>query len=343
MGVKIKDLIESRPVDFSHLNNKILAVDAFNMLYQFITTIRQPDGSPLTDDNGKPTSHLIGLFYRVSNLMKQNLKLVFVFDGKTPDLKSEERERRKALKAVAQVKYDAAKESDDIEGMKKYAGRTSVLTKEIIAESKELLSALGIPIVQAPGEGEAQASYMVKNGDAYAIMSQDADSLLFGATRVVRNLSISQRRKKTSKLGYDKVLPELITLKDVLTALEVDQEQLILLSMLVGTDYNIGGIKGIGPKNALKLVKEFKGRKSELFEEVKWSEQFKQSWEEVYDLFVNTEVSEDYSLQWGNVSKLDVRNILVERHAFAPERVDSVLKDIVDSDATKQKGLSDFF
>ncbi|MFW5852651.1 MAG: FEN1 family endonuclease, partial [Nanoarchaeota archaeon] len=209
MGVKITELVSGRPVEFSELNNKILAVDAFNMLYQFITTIRQPDGSPLTDSDGNVTSHLVGLFYRTTNLLKQNMHLVFVFDGESHALKKDERERRAKLKSEASVKYEKAKKEEDIDAMKKYASRTAKLSQAMIEESKEFLTALGIPIIQAPGEGEAQAAHMVSKGDAFAVVSQDADSLLFGAKRIVRNLSISQRRKKTGKIGHNKVLPEI--------------------------------------------------------------------------------------------------------------------------------------
>jgi flap endonuclease-1 len=343
MGVKIRDLVETKTIEFSELYNKKLAVDAFNMLYQFITTIRQPDGSPLTDQNGNVTSHLIGLFYRLTNLLKQNMKLVFVFDGEAPELKKKERERRNSIKSEAKAKYEEAKKEEDIDAMKKFASRTASLTSEMIREAKELLTALGIPYIQAPSEGEAQAAHMVAKGDAYAVMSQDADALLFGAPRIIKNLSISQKRKKTGKLGYDKVLPELIDSKMVLEHLEISQEQLIILGILVGTDFNYGGVKGIGPKTALKLVKEYANNWDALFEEVKWSETFDLSWHDVYDVFKSMPVSEDYTLEWKPVDSEAVKNILVRDHQFSVERVESVLKDLDASDAGKQKGLGDFF
>jgi flap endonuclease-1 len=129
--------------------------------------------------------------------MEHGLKLVFVFDGKPPALKSREIARRVELKMDAAQKHKEAEEKGDIEEMKKYAVRTARLTTEMIEESKQLLTLLGIPIIQAPSEGEAQAAYMTKQGDAYAVVSQDFDSLLFGCTRVVRNLSIEGKRKMT--------------------------------------------------------------------------------------------------------------------------------------------------
>lgn len=343
MGVKIRDLIDAKTIEFSDLYNKKLAVDAFNMLYQFITTIRQPDGSQLTDTNGNVTSHLIGLFYRLTNLLKMNMKLIFVFDGEPPELKKQERERRKNIKSEAMQKFKEAKKEEDVESMKKYASRTATLTSEMIKESKELLTALGIPYVQAPSEGEAQAAHMVTKGDAYAVLSQDADAMLFGAPRIIRNLSISQRRKKTSKLGYDKVLPEMIDLQAVFSKLEITNEQLIILGLLVGTDFNYGGVKGIGPKTAFKLVKEYNGRWDDLFNDVKWNESFDVGWKDVYNVFVQMPINDDYQLEWNSVDSEGVKKILVHNHQFSSDRVDSVLNELSDSDAGKQKGLGDFF
>ena len=341
MGVKITELMHPKTIEFSDLYNKVLVVDAFNMLYQFITTIRQPDGSPLTDNSGNITSHLAGLFYRITNLMKMGMKLAFVFDGKSHVLKFKEQERRAKIKSEAKKKYDEAVESEDIDQMKKYASRTAKLTTEMIQESKELLDALGIPVVQAPGEGEAQAAHMVKKGDAFAVVSQDADSLLFGAERIVKNLSISKKRKKTGKLGYDKVLPELIKYKEVLETLNLDNEQLIILGILVGTDFNIGGIKGIGPKKAIKLVKEKKGKWNELFQESGWD--FSYDWKEVYNIFNQPDITKEYTLSWKDIDEQKVKKIMVADHDFSQERVNSVLKDLLSIKEKEQKGLSDFF
>jgi flap endonuclease-1 len=236
MGIKIKDIIEPKQITINELSNKVLAVDSFNLLYQFLTTIRQPDGTPLQDKSGNVTSHLVGLFSRTTKLMQNRIKFVFVFDGKTPDLKSKERERRANLKKEAEEKYKIAMEKEDIDEMKKYASRTTTLTKEMVEEAKELISALGIPIVQAPSEGEAQASYMAKKGDVFGIVSQDGDSLMFGAPRLIRNLSLTQRKKAQNKLAYEKTSPEIISLNDTLKALDFNPDQLIIYAILVGTD-----------------------------------------------------------------------------------------------------------
>ena len=135
-------------------------------------------------------------------------------------------------------------------------------------DQKLALSRLTIDLSQEKHRNlKAQAAFLVNNNDAFAVASQDADAFLFGATRVVRNLAITGKRKMPGKFSYDKVNPEIVELKDVLNSLGIDQDQLIVLSMLVGTDYNIGGIKGIGPKKALGLVKTHGKDFDKLFEE----------------------------------------------------------------------------
>ncbi|AJF61441.1 flap endonuclease-1 [archaeon GW2011_AR15] len=339
MGTNLSTIIVSKEITLSDLSGKPLAVDAYNLLYQFITTIRQPDGTPLMDSKGNITSHLSGLFFRVTKLMNSNIKLAFVFDGKPPELKKEEIERRKEVKQDAQRKYEKAVEEEDIELMRKYSARTARLTQEMIDESKELVAALGLPVIQAPSEGEAQASYMAKKGDVYGIVSQDTDGMLFGSPIIIKNLSITGRRK--IREAYHKVLPEQISLSDNLNELGLDQEQLIIVAMLCGTDFNVGGVKGIGPKKALALVKKHKKDFNKVFEEAKWSEFFEYPWKKVFSTIKNIPTTDEYSLKWGAVDREKIYEILVERHEFLKERIDSSISGVSKKQA--QKGLSDFF
>ncbi|MCF7901719.1 flap endonuclease-1 [Candidatus Woesearchaeota archaeon] len=344
MGVAITELLEGKEVKPEELSGKILAVDAFNTLYMFLTTIRGADGSPLMDSKGNITSHLQGLFGRFSNLMEKGLKFVFVFDGQPPELKTKERERRKALKEEAKELYEEAKQKEDVENMKKYAARTVFLTKEMIVEAKELLFAMGIPYVEAPSEGEAQAAFMVKKGDAYAVVSQDADSLISGSPRTIKNLSISRRRKMPGSYNYQVVNPELLSLKDNLERLELSQDELIALAILIGTDYNYGGVKGIGPKKGIKLVKKHKGDFNALFEEAKWSETFDFDWRKIFEVFKQMPVKEDYVIEFKNYDKEKLINLLVKKCEFNEDRVNSTLDKLDKAKKlNEQKGLGDFF
>ncbi len=195
MGLQIGDIVPRKAISLQELKGKTICVDAFNTIYQFISTIRQPDGTPLMDKKGNITSHLSGLFYRNINLLVEGIKLVYVFDGKPPKLKQATKEKREAVKQEAKVKYEEAKAREDIEAMAKYARQLSFVTDEMIAESKQLLEAMGIAVVQAPSEGEAQAAYMVKTkpSEFYAVASQDYDCLLFGAPRLVQNLTLARK------------------------------------------------------------------------------------------------------------------------------------------------------
>ena len=343
MGTQIKSLLTVKEILLNDLKGKTLAIDSYNLLYQFLTTIRSRDGSLLMDSKGKVTSHLVGLFSRITKLMQNNIRLIFVFDGEPPKLKEIERQRRKEIKIDAKKRYEKAVEEENIEEMKKYASRTARLTEDMVEESKKLISALGLPIVQAPSEGEAQAAYIVRNKDADYCVSQDFDSLLFGSPTVVRNLSLIGKRKK-SGLSYTNINPELIDLSENLNNLGIDQNQLIALAMLVGTDYNIGGIKGIGPKNALKFVKKYKSDFDALFKEVKWNDFFDYSWKEVHELFKKMPINTNYSIEWKEPDKEKVIDLLVNEHDFAIERVKTVLDRLLKKKESKQqKGLGEFF
>ena len=202
---------------------------------------------------------------------------------------------------------------------------------------------MGLPIVQAPSEGEAQAAYMVKKGDGFTVGSQDFDSLLHGATKVIRNLSITGKRKKTGKIGYETVKPEMIDLSENLNALGIDQNQLIALAMIVGTDYSPGGIKGIGPKTALKLVKQYGTDFDKLFKEVKWQDSFDFEWTEVYYLIKKIPITDSYTLAWKDAEDEKLFSILVKEHNFSEERVSSTLGKLKKEAGPKhQRSLADF-
>ena len=345
MGLQFKDLVVKHEISLKDLQGKILAVDSMNMLYQFLTTIRSADGSVLTDKKGRVTSHLIGLFNRTTSLMEQGIKLVFVFDGKPPAIKAKTWEKRSQIKKEALLKLKEAEDVGDLEEMRKFASRTAILTRDMIKDAQAVITALGLPIVQAPSEGEAQTAYMVKKKDAYASVSQDYDNLIFNCSVLVRNLSIEGRRKKAGTVGYHTVNPEIITLQEVLQHLKLDLDQLTILAILVGTDYNPGGIKGIGPKTALKLLQEYDHDFAALFNKVEWEKHYPDlPWQEVFDTIRKMPVTDDYSLKWKPYDEKAVFQLLVEEYDFSEERVRSKLEKLRSSRAAiAQKGLSGFF
>lgn len=245
MGVKLKDIVSPRKIGFDDLRGRIVAVDAANSIYQFLSSIRQRDGTPLMDREGRVTSHLSGILYRTAAVMEREIKVFYVFDGRSHHLKGSTISKRVEARKKSEVEWKRALEEGDIERARKYAVRSSRMSDDIVEGSKRLLELMGVPYVQAPSEGEAQASFMVRKGDAWAVASQDYDCLLFGAPRVVRNLTLSGKLQE----------PEIIELEAALKKLSLTREQLVDLAILVGTDFN-PGIKGIGPKKGLKLIRE---------------------------------------------------------------------------------------
>ncbi len=341
MGVQISDIIPRKEIKLSDLKGKTLAIDAFNTLYQFLTTIRQPDGTPLMDKAGNITSHLSGLFYRNINLLQEGIKPVYIFDGIPPELKQKEIENRREAKRVAEEKYKEAKVKEDIQGMKKYSGRFVKITDEIIQQSKELLEALGIPVIQAPSEGEAEAAVLARAEKVWAAASQDYDAILYGAPYLVRNLTSARRKKMPSGLYLD-INPELIEFQAVVRELEIDKDQLICLAILVGTDYNPGGVKGLGQKRALEIVQRYK-YPIEIFKYVSKKFDFIFEWQEIFKQFHEYEPSYTEDIEFKEVNEKKVKEILLS-HEFSEKRIDSGLQKLRKiTESKKQRGLGDFF
>ena len=336
MGVKISDIIEKNKISFQELKNKKIAVDFSNAAYQFLTSIRQRDGTPLMDENGNITSHLQGILSRSANLISQGIKVAYILDGPPPELKLQTQQKRHESKIIAQEKFENAKESGDMESMLKYSRQFTRLTKEMSQESAELIRAMGIPVIQAPSEADAQIAQCCKAGDVWAGSTTDFDVLLHGCTRVVTNLTISQT-KKTSTGARIKSSPDFINLQESLDKLELNQDQLISLGILVGTDYH-KGIHGIGPKKALKIIREYKTPKN-IFEQHPLPGQ---DWEEVFELFKNMKVEKKYDLEWTIPNTEKVLKILVDKHGFLESRVMASINRLTGNTikvSADQKGL----
>lgn len=327
MGVKLKDIISPEKINFKDLEGRSVAIDAFNTLYQFLSIIRQRDGTPLMDENGNVTSHLSGILYRNSSMIEKNIKPVYVFDGKAPELKQDTQEERRQIRDESEQKWkEALKRGDEAEA-RKYAMRSSKLSPYIIDSSKKLLTLMGIPYIEAYGEGEAQASYMVKKGDVWAAASQDYDCLLFGSKRVVRNLAIN------SNLGN----LEYYELSKVLKQLDVTREQLVEMGILIGTDFNEGK-KRVGAKTALKYAKN--GKLESVFKE--FEKESGQDLEAVKEIFLSPAVRTDYKISWKKPQEDKLIEFLCGDHGFSQDRIENACKKLKNLN-TGQKSLEDWF
>lgn len=339
MGVDLGALVPCETVELKDLDGKVLYVDGNNVLYQFLATIRQPDGTPLMDRQGRITSHLAGLIYRTANLVEAGLLPVFVWDGRPDERKLATLKARRERREAAAQAAEEARAAGDLETARTKASQSARLTREMIDQADTLLRALGVPTVRAPEEGEAQAAAAVREGRGYASVSQDYDSLLFGAPRLVRNLAVTGRRKLPGRQQWVEVKPELLTLEAVLAALELDREGLVAMGVLVGTDYH-PGIKGVGPKRALAAIKKhgsLKAAAEHLGADVELLQ-------EVASIFLEPVVEPVEAPAWGPVDKGAAIHLLVDEFGFSEERVKGAIERYRKLENPSRQGtLTDFF
>jgi len=334
VGVQLGDIVPKQKVEFEQLGGRTIAIDAMNSLYQFLAIIRQRGGELLRDSKGRVTSHLSGLFYRTANFVELGIMPIYVFDGEPPKLKFRTIAERRELRAEAAEEWAAALAAGELEEARKFAQRSAQLTDEMVGESKELLDHMGIVWIQAPSEGEAQAARLVQRGDAWAAASQDFDSLLFGAPVLVRNLAITGKRKLPGKDVYIEIAPEVIELEPVLKELGVTREQLVDIGILVGTDYNLG-IKGIGPKKALELVKKHGSIEGIMRTEL--GERFEVDPLEVRKIFLEPNVTDRYKVRWREPDPAKIKEFLCEKHDFSESRVQGGIDRLLKGKVAKEQ------
>lgn len=332
----IGEILEKEKVDIDYFTGRKIAVDAYNAIYQFISIIRQPDGTPLKDTEGRVTSHLSGIFYRISNMVEAGVKPVFVFDGEPPVFKRRELEERKERRNEMKKKWKESLERGE-KDVKKYAQAAESINDYIVETSKELLEYMGIPHVQAPSEGEAQAAYMCIKGDVNYTGSQDYDSLLFGSPKLARNLAITGKRKLPGKNVYVEVKPEVIDLQANLKALDISREQLVDINLLMGTDFN-EGVKGVGAKKALKNITE----NGDVFNALSAMELSWDNLQEIRNFFLNPPVEDDYSIKFSKPDETRLIEFLCEEHDFSKERVKKAAEKLKELEVS-QMSLEDWF
>ena len=323
LGFDLSPIVVRRQITLNDLKFRSLAVDANNMLYQFLALIRMRDGRPFTDARGNVTSHLLGLLMRTTRLMGDyGVRPIFVFDGKPPPLKMRILQARRLYRERARREWEDAVKRGDYSAAWSKAVRMDSLNKAMQDDAKTVLTLLGIPTVQAPEEGEAQAAYIARKGEVWAANSRDYDSVLFGAPRLVRYVTISGQEFLPSVGSSRPLIPELIELQELLDTLSLTREQLVDLAILVGTDFNTG-IKGIGPKTALRLIK-----KHERLENLpkQYEDQLPSDIQEVRKIFLQPTVTNDYGIKFNGLNEEGLRHFLCAERGFSIDRVDLAVK-----------------
>ena len=324
MGVDLAPIIISMHAALGDLRGRSLAVDAQNYIYQFLSLIRMSDGTPLQDSHGNVTSHLAGLMFRSTRLIHDyNIDLVFAFDGAPPPLKQHKIMKRRELREKANREWQTALKAGDYATAFSKAVMSSHFTRPMIEDSQRLLQLLGIPFVQAPSEAEAQAAYMALKGEVWAASSNDYDCLLFNAPRLLRYLTISGQEFLPSNMTSRPLKPELIELNKFFSSYGITREQLIDIAILIGTDFN-EGVKGIGPKKALDLIRNY-GKIENLPSEIK-SVLEAQNYPEVRRFFLEPKLTDDYTLKYGPLQEDELYRFLCDQRDFSRERVETAVQ-----------------
>lgn len=348
LGKLVAEVKENITLD--ELAGKTIAIDAYNTIYQFLSIIRGPDGTPLMDSKGRVTSHLSGLLYRTTNLLEFGISPIFVFDGIPPVQKQRTIEARMNRRKIALEEWNRAKAEGQLAEARTHAMASTRITKEIVQSAKELLNFMGIPYLQANSEAEAQAAHMVKSGLVYATASQDYDSFLFGSDVVLRNLTITGKRRLPKSSVMIEVKPERVMLDRLLSNLGISNSQLIWMGMLIGTDFN-SGIDKVGPKTALKIVKEHKTLDGiTAYIKEKYGHDWESDPKEIEAIFAKPDVFDVPREKFGELvsgAKLDAEKVtkfMCDDHGFSNERVEKTVSKLLEMKGRKgQKGISSWF
>ena len=317
LGILVKELKVGKIVDIDFFRGKIIAVDALPTLYEMLAMIRDKRGLYLVDKSGRVTSHLVGLFNRVCRMLANEIRPVFVFDGPPHPLKMRELELRKKEKMEFQKKFIQAVLSGRYDEAKKLGKRAMFVNDEMIQSAKRLLKLMGIPIINAPHDGEAQTAYLVKKEEAFVAAVRDWDAFLYGSPRIVMDL-------KLSPTPY--VLPRFYELSEFLEKAEITLKQLIDIAILIGTDYSPEGFEGIGPKKAYNLIKKYKSIEELIkHRKIKWKYDIPP--DTIRNIFLNPDVTDNYTIEFREPNVEKVIEFLVEEYNFSRKRVQKELED----------------
>lgn len=346
MGVAIGSLIEDckKKIELSDFKGKKFGFDAYNMLFQFVTTIRGIDGEPLKNENGEITSHYSGLFYRISNVLSYGIKPIFVYDGESHELKAKTRQERRERRAIAKKKLEKARAEEDIVGINKFSRQAATIDEKIIEESKELLTAMGVPCFTAPGEAEAQISFMTLTGQIDYCVSQDFDCFLFGSPNLLRNIGVSGKRKVPFKKVYIDVYPYVIESEKIFSKLNITREKLIWMSLLIGTDFN-DKVEGVGPKTALKLVQENDSFEDIITQLKEKNKEIDFDYKEIIDIFLKPDIERNPIYDRPIFDRQKIEHILIDKANFEEKRTVNYLNEFEKkrNEVDKQKTLNDWF
>lgn len=319
-----------------------VAIDASMCIYQLLVAVRTGIDN-LTNEDGMVTSHLSGLFYRTIRLIELGIKPIYVFDGKPPSMKGGELAKRAEAKRAAEESMKKAEEEGNLELAEKFARRVNRITPEMMAACRSLVRAMGVPVVEAPCEAEAQCAELVKNGLAFATASEDMDSLTFGTNRLVRQMwsgVSSSAQKKGQK-------PTIFALDVALEDLQLSMDEFVDLCILCGCDY-VDGIRGVGVVKALSMIRQHKDL-AIIVEELRASPKYEvpdpYPVDQLREMFFKPEVTpaKDVVLKWSKPDEAAIKKVMVEENQFDETKIENGIKRLVEARKTSNQVRVDSF
>jgi len=322
VGVGLAPLVKAFKIKLSTLSNKVIVFDANNMLYQFLALVRMGDGTLFKDRSGRVTSHLLGSSLRISRLMAEyHVKPVMVFDGAPNILKMKTLEERRAQRARALREWEEELKRGNLRRAFSKAVVSATLRRDLVEDAVEMFKLMGVPVIFAPEDAEAQAAYICSRGDAWAVATQDYDALLYGSPRVVRYVTIHGVDFLPSKMMLKPLVPEMVVLEENLKALGLTREKLVDVAILSGTDFN-RGVPNVGPKKAYKLIKMYGCIEGIPFDEVKRAVE---GFDEVRRIFLSPRVTAEYSIAFSEPEVDRLTEFFRERD-FSEKNIDKVVE-----------------
>lgn len=331
-----------RQQDLKSFFGRKVAVDASMSIYQFLVAVRQ-GADNLTNSEGEITSHINGLFYRTVRLLELGIKPIYVFDGKPPPMKGGELAKRAEAKKSAEEAVKKATEEGNLEMVEKFSRRVNRVTPQMMASCKRLIRLMGVPVVEAPCEAEAQCAELCKAGRVYATASEDMDSLTFGSTKLLRQLWAGAS-STAEKKG---VRPTEFTLEVVLQDLGMSMTEFVDLCILCGCDY-ADRIRGVGVVKALALIREHKNLEK-IIAVLRAGKGFvvpeEYPVETIRQLFYKPEVipGADIELKWTKPDVEGLVKFMVEENQFDEAKVRTGIKRIEAAKKTSTQVRVDSF
>jgi flap endonuclease-1 len=316
----LRDLAAIEDVPIDSLAGEVVAIDAHNWLYRYLTTVvRFTRDDAYTTPDGEEVANLIGICQGVPRFLENDVTPVFVFDGAVTELKEDEVEERREAREEREEQLEEAREEGDALEIARLESQTQRLTETIQATSRELLERLDLPVVEAPAEGEAQCAHMAAAGTVDAAGTEDYDALLFGSPVTYRDLTSSGDVER-------------MELQATLDAHDITYEQLVDAGILCGTDFN-EGIHGIGPKTAITEIHEH----GDLFDVLEARGEALPHADRIRNLFFDPPVTDDYDLDLTVTPDVDAAREFVDGWGVAADEVERGFERI--QEATQQTGL----